>query len=381
MSIQWLADILVLLPESIVSLVVGLIPSLVIVIFFAILEPILIFMVSFQRLLTTLENKRTILHLWFIFLIINVLLVSCLATTIIGAWDELQKFANPLEVIRLLATTLPSQANYFMDYVMTSTMSAAVSLFRPQFLALRLFMLICFKLTKREKLTLDNPDEFDYMYNYGYHSLMFTLVLTYLPIAPLIAPFGVFYFAYQFFIFGYNVLYVHKKSHEEGHLWTVTASHMFVGIIISQVLLCGIFLLKGFTGGMVIVCVTFAITLVLWMTITSYFDPVCKSGALVHVAGRKPPHLSALPEHLVRAFVQAYMHPATHALPTSVVTDDDGKGDGGKGGGDGAAAVATGGGSGGGSCAGSAQPLLTHTTTDKPSKRTGAEKGKEPDHD
>lgn len=138
------------LPPVAKSLLSGILPSLVVMIFFSILEPLLIVLVSFagmssflcvlilsgltskiterRRLLICVQsvNNFSVLNLWFTFLVSNVLLFSTIAATFLGAVDQLfEAVTSPIDALRLLAQALPSQATYFMNYVSVSAFPIA----------------------------------------------------------------------------------------------------------------------------------------------------------------------------------------------------------------------------------------------------------------
>ncbi|KAH3744510.1 early responsive to dehydration protein [Pelomyxa schiedti] len=311
-------DLVEALPASVLAILNGFLPSLVVIICFSILEPLLIFIVKLEGLLTNLEEKRTVLNLWFLFLVLNVFLVSTLANSILGALEQIKMLVDPMAVVDMLAKALPSQSAYFMNYILMGALSSSISLLRPQDIGLRFIKRLIAK-TDRDLRAADYPAEFDYMCYYGQTTLVFTIMLTYTPIAPLIVPFAVFYYVSHNVMHTYNVIYVYRPSHDEGLLWGTTFDQIFVGTLVSQAILFGILSLNLFTGGMVIVAIILVLTAIAWYIMHQHFAQYSRVGSL-HQVINMPPSLARIRADEQTLVVDAYKHPLLKPLHTQVIT-------------------------------------------------------------
>ncbi|KAI9599149.1 hypothetical protein BDF19DRAFT_410533 [Syncephalis fuscata] len=79
------------------------------------------------------------------------------------------------------------------------------------------------------------------------HTLVFVIGMTYSVIAPLVLPFALLYFVFYYIVYRYQFLYIlDQPSHAElgGRAFTITVSHIFVGLYISELTMLGIFILN-----------------------------------------------------------------------------------------------------------------------------------------
>lgn len=86
---------------------------------------------------------------------------------------------RPFELLGLLAFKIPAQVNFFMNYVVAnSVVYYTYALWRP-FSLLATAWAQCRARSRRDVNNAFTRSPFDYAYFYGFHVLMFLIVLTY----------------------------------------------------------------------------------------------------------------------------------------------------------------------------------------------------------
>eukprot|EP01105_Mastigella_eilhardi_P017046 TRINITY_DN3919_c0_g2_i2.p1 TRINITY_DN3919_c0_g2~~TRINITY_DN3919_c0_g2_i2.p1 ORF type:complete len:653 (-),score=129.68 TRINITY_DN3919_c0_g2_i2:1193-3151(-) len=193
--LSWIATIINGMGPAVAGFITGMLPAIIVIIAYAILEPLLLFMASKCGYAAITHANATALHWYYTFVIVNVFLVSAVATTFLGFIDQITQIASsPLDVVKILAKALPAQSSYFINYIIAGSWAVTLELLRP--VALVLWILKYYKLagTPREKEIVSLQSEYDYVYHYGWFTLIWAITLTFTPLAPAILPFAVFYF-------------------------------------------------------------------------------------------------------------------------------------------------------------------------------------------
>ncbi|KAJ3206272.1 hypothetical protein HDU67_008288 [Dinochytrium kinnereticum] len=187
-------------------------------------------------------EMRTLQH-YFFYLIFNVLLIFTLSSTVWTIAGSLVE--NPGFIFSLLASTLPSGATFFINYIIINIMMFAIELVRPV-----IFLYVMFKRwfhkTPRELHELNLETSYlNFGILYPVHLLTFIIVLCYSVIAPLILIPGTIYFAIGYLIYKNQLLYVYVKEWESyGRHWVLGFKRIIIGLIIFQVTMGGIFVTK-----------------------------------------------------------------------------------------------------------------------------------------
>jgi len=98
--------------------ITGILPALVIMVFFEVLYLGLSILARLKGHKTRSKRDRGIFTIFFWFQIINIFLASLLAGTFFGIIDDIYRLAlSPSEVLALLGHKLPSQVNFFINYI------------------------------------------------------------------------------------------------------------------------------------------------------------------------------------------------------------------------------------------------------------------------
>ncbi|KAI9022248.1 hypothetical protein CLU79DRAFT_804328 [Phycomyces nitens] len=233
------------LGPTVVGIIQGILPAAALAILVS-LVPIIFSMLSkLEGIPRKSFVELSVLHKFFFFQFIDVVLVSTVAGGIFNVLPDLTK--NPASIINLLAEKLPRASTFFITYVMLqATNSAAQNLLQlvPYILS---FVMPIFNTTPRDiyhqKRQCPNI-------NLGTliptHSVIFVLGIEYSTIAPLILPFVLLFFCFHYFVLLYQFMHVYERSYETGGRGFPRAiRHIYIGMFTWQVTMIGLFAVRG----------------------------------------------------------------------------------------------------------------------------------------
>ncbi|KAF8947459.1 hypothetical protein BGZ47_009085 [Haplosporangium gracile] len=244
------------LPKAIVGIIQGILPPLFLAILMALLPIILTAMSRFEGHVRHSTITLAVMKKYYFFLIVNVLLLTSLGNGVIPTLQKLIKPAggeiqfSPMEVISILASTLPAASTFFITYALLQGLTGpAKELLQIAPLVLNyLFTVVLAKSPRQIWNVQGRLSSVNYGTLFPPQVLMFSVGMLYSTIAPLILPIVAFYFTMFYFVYRHQFLYVYYTPVETGGLaFPVAAKQAFTGIFIFQVTIFGIFLLKQST--------------------------------------------------------------------------------------------------------------------------------------
>jgi hypothetical protein len=199
------------------------------------------------------------------FYVVNIFLVSILATTFWGIIDQLKDIvtqANFFSVVLLLATSLPMQAVFFMNYIITAGITGTtIRMLLIGDIVTRYLSKFTAK-TKRDKIENTIPNHYVFWTPMAQHLLFFLIIVTYSTIAPVILFFGLVYFAITVFSVCYHTFYVTRQYYDGfGGMFPAIHNRIIICLMVYQLTLCGVFIINVFTAGAVISALCFIGTL------------------------------------------------------------------------------------------------------------------------
>eukprot|EP00026_Physarum_polycephalum_P002639 Phypoly_transcript_02647.p1 GENE.Phypoly_transcript_02647~~Phypoly_transcript_02647.p1 ORF type:complete len:807 (+),score=114.51 Phypoly_transcript_02647:120-2540(+) len=230
----------------------GYLPTLVMLIIFAILIRIITLLVTLSGVYTRSKISRVVMTKFYLFEIFNILLIFSVAGSVIGVLQEV--IDKPTIIVNLLANSLPKQGGFFINYVMLLSMSGHTKgLLNPFFLIFRFVKHRFLSKTARQYRDAEIPPPFKYAETYTIHLLVFSILLTYSTLTPFIMAFGMLYFAMAFISNKYNILYVaHPLWEAGGKHWQDVFGRIYVSILLYQALFIGVFGLYKFPAGAIV---------------------------------------------------------------------------------------------------------------------------------
>ncbi|KAF2313588.1 hypothetical protein GH714_012292 [Hevea brasiliensis] len=236
----WFPFLKGILSLTVVSqLITGYLPSLILQFFLFFVPPMMILFSSMQGYVSHSQIEKSACTKVLYFTIWNIFFANVLSGS---AFYQVNVFLEPKNIPKVLAQAVPSQASFFISYVVTSGWTSLSSeLFR-------LIPLLCSFI--RKLCARRNSNKFE-VPAIPYYSeiptvLFFGLLgVTYFFLAPLILPFLLIYFCLGYMIFRNQFLNVYAPKYEtSGKFWPIVHNSTIFSLILMHVIAIGIFGLK-----------------------------------------------------------------------------------------------------------------------------------------
>nr|XP_027187716.1 CSC1-like protein HYP1 isoform X2 [Cicer arietinum] len=226
---------------SVVSQVItGYLPSLILQLFLSFIPPTMIMLSSLQGYISRSQIQKSACTKVLLFTIWNIFFANVLSGS---ALYRVNVFFEPKSIPRVLAEAVPSQASFFIAYVVTSGWTTIASEL------LRLTTLISNFISRT--FCRNGDDDFEPP-SIPYHSeiprirLFGLLGVTYFLLAPLILPFLLIYFCLGYIIFRNQFLKVYVPKFETGgEFWPTVHNSTIFSLVLMHVIAIGIFGLKN----------------------------------------------------------------------------------------------------------------------------------------
>ncbi|KAL3833674.1 hypothetical protein ACJIZ3_008410 [Penstemon smallii] len=236
-----------ILDQKMIRTVLGAyLPQLALLLFLALLPKFLLFLSKAEGIPSESHAQRAASGKYFYFSILNVFIGVTIGSTLFSTLKKVEK--DPNMIFTLLAQSLPGSATFFLTFV-------ALKFFVGYGLELsRIIPLIIFHIKKKYlcKTEADlkeawTPGDLGYATRVPGDLLVFTVVLCYSVIAPLIIPFGVVYFGLGWLVLRNQVLKVYAPSYETyGKMWPHIYTRIVASLILYQITMLGYFGVKKF---------------------------------------------------------------------------------------------------------------------------------------
>lgn len=245
------------------ELVTGYIPSVILVLFFYTVPPLMMLFSTIEGAFSRSKRKMAACSKILSFTIWNVFFINIISGTVLNRLDV---FSNPKNIpLELAARAVPAAVNFFMSYVFTSGWtSLACEL-------VQLFPLIGNFFFK--KILMRKTSPFDGGYTFPYHTELPRLLLfglfgfNFAVLAPLILPLLLIYFSFAYLIYRNQIINVYKTEYDSGgQYWPIIHNTTMFSLLLSQIIAAGVFTLKKST-----VCLGFTIVLAIFTLLYSVY--------------------------------------------------------------------------------------------------------------
>ncbi|KAL9269237.1 CSC1-like protein [Drosera capensis] len=237
----------VIVDISVIStLLEAYLPQIALIVFLALLPSILLFLSKAEGIPSESHAVRATSGKYFYFTVLNVFIGVTIGGMLFSTFMSIEK--EPNRIVNLLASSLPGNATFFLTYV-------ALQLFVGYGLELsRIIPLITFHFKKKylcvteaEVIAAWAPGDIDYATTVPGDMLVFTIIICYSVIAPLIIPFGVAYFSIGWLVLRNQALKVYVPSYESyGRMWPHLYKRVVAALVLYQVTMFGYFAIKEF---------------------------------------------------------------------------------------------------------------------------------------
>ncbi|XP_034674151.1 CSC1-like protein RXW8 isoform X3 [Vitis riparia] len=242
-----------ILKKTVVSQVVtGYLPSVILILFLYTVPPTMMLFSAVEGSISRSGRKKSACCKILYFTIWNVFFVNVFSGSLISQWSV---FSSVKDLPTELARAVPTQASFFMTYVLTSGWASM------SFEVVQVFALLCNYFT-RFILKKDPSNE---TLSFPYHTeipkaLLFGLLgFTCSILAPLILPILLVYFFLAYLVYRNQIINVYISKYESGgKFWPVVHNTTIFSLVLAQIIAIGVFGLKrspvasGFTIPLVI---------------------------------------------------------------------------------------------------------------------------------
>ncbi|KAM0787652.1 hypothetical protein ACM66B_003716 [Microbotryomycetes sp. NB124-2] len=294
LNVSWMAW-LCTLPTPVNGIIQGALPPIALAVLFILLPIILRLFARLEGIPLKTSIELSLMTRYFMFLFIHGFIIVTLASGLVNSIPGIVQ--NPSSAVTILATQLPSASIFFLTYFVTTSFAGAAGGLL-QIVPLILYYVKMFILGSTPRS----------VYNIKYQmngvawgtlfpsmTLLTVIGLAYSIIAPLINGFAFVAFFLYWFVYKYLFLLVIDcpPAGETGGLFYPKAlTHIFVGLYIEELCLCGLFFLAVdqngnhnsiAQGALMVVLIVF--TVFFHMTMSSGYKPLIQYLPL-SVAGR-----------------------------------------------------------------------------------------------
>lgn len=274
--------------EQLSHFIQGLLPSLILTIFLALLPLILKFFIHFENNYTKLEDELAFFQKFFLFQLFNVFLGVFVASSLFGVLSQLIQFAwAPGELVLLLAESVPNSANFYASFIITQTLSRTLSLIRPFDPVIYLFKRWRAK-TPRQRSKLEDFEQFELVDMMARDLLVFLITMVYSTLTPYIAPISLIYFMVAQCSGVYNCLYVYERKYEGFalHLWPALFRRAVFGVFLYEMVVMGILTLKQTPWASLMLPLMF-LTILFWNFVPQLFAHMFTQGNTLDAMNRE----------------------------------------------------------------------------------------------
>ncbi|GAB5372581.1 hypothetical protein AAMO2058_001678000 [Amorphochlora amoebiformis] len=173
----------------------------------------------------------------------HIVLHSFIVLTIAGSvFQSIQSIlTNPFALFSLLGQSIPAFATFFLNFVTLaafSTVAQRLTQFAPLAIGIITESLVN---SENDKDSAFDPGPVDYRRDWGTDLLIWTICVSYAAIQPMVMVMGMFYYAHNYVVSAYRIIYMHRPEFETAGLFVVTVyQRICAGLILSQITIIGV---------------------------------------------------------------------------------------------------------------------------------------------
>ncbi|ORX45213.1 DUF221-domain-containing protein [Piromyces finnis] len=236
-----------------ISLINNALSMIILATWLSFLPDILMLLSEIQGIETYSWLEKALLKKYFFYQIFNVILffiIGKVAVKIASIWEYIDK--TPFDLLKMLATSLIKLSPFYINYTMLQTfLIISVQLIYPAPIAKSIFawLLKFIHITKTPRTYSNLSDPRTFSLNYGYIStlplVLFTVVMVFSCICPIIPCMGVLYFSYAFLVYKYQLMYIqHPRYESYGSFVPLYINRCLFAIFIFQLTMFSVLTIK-----------------------------------------------------------------------------------------------------------------------------------------
>jgi hypothetical protein len=222
----------------------GYLPGLVVTLIMNIIPLFLYYLGYWSGQEANSSLQKYVLTRYFLFEIFNFFVIPTVTGSLSIAIKQI--IDHPAEMFYLLGESIPSTANFFVSYVLVTSLTGyPFILLRLKALLIDYFYIKYWCKTVRSVKMRQMPPRCDYGSEYPEALLVFCIGITYTVISPIILPFVFLFFCLAYVANIYQLLYIFVPQFESGGLfWPTVFKRIIACLLVSQASLIGLFALK-----------------------------------------------------------------------------------------------------------------------------------------
>eukprot|EP01018_Ginkgo_biloba_P006584 Gb_06754 [translate_table: standard] len=296
------------------QLITGYLPSVILHIFLYIVPPTMMLFSSIQGSVSHSGRKKSACAKVLYFTVWNVFFFNVLSGSVIRELNTI--ISSPKDIPMRLAKAVPSQATFFITYVLTSGWTSLSSKI------MQLFSLVfnCFRSCFSKSV-----EDVDCAPSFPYHQeipklLLFGLLgFTCSVLAPLIVPFLLVYFSLGYIVYRNQVLNVYRVKYETGgQYWPIVHNSTIFSLIMMQIIAIGVFGLKKTPVASGLMILLLVCTLLFNEYCRQRFDHIFKSySAEILIKKDREDEQRGQMENFLQSLGSAYCHPTLQPVNLS----------------------------------------------------------------
>eukprot|EP00051_Salpingoeca_urceolata_P024318 m.425744 g.425744 ORF g.425744 m.425744 type:complete len:717 (+) comp20220_c0_seq3:144-2294(+) len=269
---DWLVD-LVETSDVLKGFLEGFLPTLALIIFMALLPPILTALTSAEGVASFGLISKGMMTKLYLFYLINVFVVSLLAGSVFDQLDPI--IEDPSSIISLLGNSVPTTGIFFTTYVMILALSQfPMALLRVGPLIVSWIKLKWLAKTRREQEAAWYPGPYDVGRYLPVQLLVALLALVYASSAPIILPFAILFFGFGYIVSRYLVYYVHVPNWETGGaMWPAVFNRCMLGVLVYEIAITAMMGIKKGKIQTPLMVLIFPPTILFWQQMNKAFQP------------------------------------------------------------------------------------------------------------
>eukprot|EP00698_Gefionella_okellyi_P025129 TRINITY_DN9080_c0_g1_i2.p1 TRINITY_DN9080_c0_g1~~TRINITY_DN9080_c0_g1_i2.p1 ORF type:complete len:779 (-),score=171.42 TRINITY_DN9080_c0_g1_i2:57-2294(-) len=222
----------------------GFLPTLAILIFFAVLPAIMRGFSILQGISSHSGLQRGMLSKLFLFFVVNVYFTVLIGSSIFAALPEITN--NPSALVQTFGVTIPKVGVFFTTYVML----LALSVFPLRLLGIVRLIVVSLKLkllatTQHDRDETTKEPEFAEGADLPQQLVVMLISFTYAVLSPIIVPFAMLYYALGYFVQKHHFLLMYKNRYDSGGLWFENFSRRMITVLwIAQFMVMAVLAIK-----------------------------------------------------------------------------------------------------------------------------------------
>jgi hypothetical protein len=265
------------IPPAILGLITSLLPAIMLAVLMALLPIVLRAMARIAGAPSLSQIELTTQNSYFAFQVIQVFLVTTLSNAASTAVAGIIK--DPGSTPGTLASSIPKASNFYIGFIIVQGMSISAGAL------LQIVGLVVFKILG---WLLDNTprklfNRWTVLSGIGWgtvfpvYTLIAVIAITYAITAPLVLLFGAIGLSLLYISYRYNLIFVYNSDIDtQGLVYPRALYHTLTGIYLAQIVLIGLFALKGAIGPLILQFIYLIFTVLYQVGLSSAMSPLLK---------------------------------------------------------------------------------------------------------